>query len=80
MRPSPLLDLTKNLPVVELFPILWADEGADLDQENEDKFKSMIVTPINVVNGVSIGLGIVLGAVLIVLGLFLWVRNRRRMK
>lgn len=71
MQAFEFLDITKDLPKVELFPVLWADEGADLDQESEDKFKSMILTPINVVNGLSIGMGVVLGALLFVFGIYM---------
>ena len=31
----------KNLPDVDLFPILWADEGADMDESSETKFKGI---------------------------------------
>ena len=74
MQPYRHFAATKNLPIVELFPVLWADEGADLDEENEKKFKDMVVTPALVVNGLAIGAGMVLGAVLFVLGLFLVVK------
>ena len=62
-------DLTKNLPQVDLFPVLWADEGADLDEENEVKFKDAIENPINIVSGLSIGVGMVLGSLLFITGI-----------
>jgi len=68
--------VTKNLPKVELFPVLWADEGADLDTTNADKFKDAIVKPTNIVLGLSIALGMVLGAVLVVVGI-ICLRRRR---
>ena len=68
MRPYDKLNLTRSLPIVELFPVLWADEGADLDEENENKFKDMVIKPSNIVNGVSVGVGMVLGAILFIIG------------
>lgn len=58
----------KQLPSIDLFPILWADEGAELDEEGANDFKDMVETPIKIVNGLSIGLGIVVGSVLFVIG------------
>ena len=71
-----VFDVTKNLPKVELFPVLWADEGADLDTTNAEKFKDAIVKPTNIVLGLSIALGMVLGAVLVVVGI-ICLRRRR---
>jgi hypothetical protein len=71
------LDLTKNLPNVDLFPVLWADEGADLDEENEEKFKDMIVKPSMIVNGLAIGLGMVVGALMFIFGIFILVRSAK---
>ena len=68
--------ITKNLPKVELFPVLWADEGADLDTTNADKFKDAIVKPTNIVLGLSIALGMVLGAILVIVGI-ICLRRRR---
>lgn len=58
----------EQLPSIDLFPILWADEGAELDEEGANDFKDMVETPIQIVNGLSIGLGIVVGSVLFVIG------------
>jgi hypothetical protein len=43
----------------------------ELDEENADKFKSMVLVPSKVVDGVAIGIGMVLGAILFFVGLFL---------
>ena len=48
------------------FPILWADENAELDEENADDLKRQIIKPIKLVDGFSIALGIVVGSILIV--------------
>ena len=66
----PGLALLENVPEL-IFPILWADETAELDEENADKFKSLVLTPTKVVDGVSIGLGMVVGSILFVLGAFM---------
>jgi len=50
------------------FPVLWLDEGADIDQENIDKIKSMVTTPLLILDVVKYGLlsvggiGLLLGA------------------
>ena len=64
------LDLVANVPTL-VFPVLWADETAELDSTTAEDFKSMVLMPQKIVDGVAIGLGIVLGAVLFVAGLFL---------
>ena len=33
--------------------MLWVDEGADLDDENADKIKKMVITPIKATVGVQ---------------------------
>jgi len=46
-----------------IFPVVWVDEGADIDADNLDKLKSMLVTPfllVDIATGVLIGLGGVL--------------------
>lgn len=69
--------VTEKLPKVELFPILWADEGADLDTTNADKFKDAIVKPSNIVLGLSIGMGMVLGALLVIGGIVCLKRSKK---
>ena len=63
-----------------LFPVLWADEGADLDEENADKLKSLLITPIKAVNIISIVLGVVLGSVAVILSLaivIIWMESKQ---
>ena len=36
-----LNDITK-----QIHPMLWLEEGADIDEENADKIKSMVVNPL----------------------------------
>jgi len=49
-----------------VFPVVWVDEGADLDDENADKLKSMLVTPTLAV-GIGSGFLIGIGGLLILL-------------
>ena len=70
----PGLELMENVPEL-IFPILWADETAELDDENADKFKSLVLTPTKVVDGISIGLGMVVGSILFVVGAFLLIKK-----
>lgn len=50
-----------------IFPILWLDEGADIDQENIDKLKSMVIIPLKVLEGVKWAM-IVVGVLIFALG------------
>ena len=61
-----------------IFPIMWADETAQLDSANAEDFKSMVLNPTKVVDGVAIGLGIVVGAILILVGLSMTCFKRKR--
>ena len=72
------LELTANLPKIDVFPVLWADEGADLDETNEKKFKDSVIKPSQIVNGLSIGLGMVLGLLLFMIGIFIISRSAKR--
>ena len=56
-----------------IFPLMWVDEGADIDQENIDKLKSMLYTPITILE-VAKWVLIVGGFVLLVLGVFMFVK------
>ena len=38
---EPYIDDLANVPEL-MFPVAWLDEGADIDQENIDKIKSMV--------------------------------------
>ena len=42
-----------------VFPLVWVDEGADIDDENIKKAKGLLVTPFL---AVDIGSGVVIGA------------------
>ena len=47
------------------FPVLWADECAMIDEDNVNKFKDEVQTPVKLVDGLSIGLGLVCGGVFV---------------
>ena len=71
------LNLLSKVPNL-IFPIMWADETAQLDSENAEEFKSMVLNPTKVVDGVAIGLGIVVGGILVVVGLLMIFFKRKR--
>eukprot|EP00088_Acartia_fossae_P047622 TRINITY_DN5167_c0_g1_i1.p1 TRINITY_DN5167_c0_g1~~TRINITY_DN5167_c0_g1_i1.p1 ORF type:complete len:546 (+),score=146.03 TRINITY_DN5167_c0_g1_i1:28-1665(+) len=60
----------KSIKQLAAFPVLWLDEGADIDQANIDKIKSMVTIPLlalDIAKYVMIGLGcllVVIGAIL----------------
>jgi len=58
---SDMIVFLKDIPSIPAFPVVWLDEGADIDQENIDKIKSMVTTPLlilDVTKWVLIGVGI----------------------
>ena len=63
---DPIFILSQLVGDFPAFPILWADENAELDEENADDLKRQIIKPIKLVDGFSIALGIVVGSILIV--------------
>merc|ERR550519_396753 len=63
------IDALKNVTDV-VFPVLWIDEGADIDEENIEMFKSKLVTPILIVD-VAKWTAIGLGALMTIGGVFL---------
>jgi len=63
------IDVLTNIATVPAFPVLWIDEGADIDQDPEmvKKLKNQLVTPLRVLNiGQWIAIGV--GAALLVVG------------
>ena len=50
-----------------LMPILWVDEGADIDEENVDKLNSMLFTPLLIAEVAKWSL-IAIGLLLAVIG------------
>ena len=64
---DPLIILANLRADIPAFPILWADENAELDEENANDLKSQVFTPMKLVDGFSIAIGLVAGSILIVL-------------
>ena len=62
-------DAMKNIKDFTLMPLLWVDEGADIDQENIDLLKEMLITPILILEAAKWTL-IALGLLLAVLGAY----------
>ena len=60
-------DAMKNIKIFTLMPLLWVDEGADIDQENIDLLKEMLITPILILEAAKWTM-IALGLLLAVLG------------
>jgi hypothetical protein len=66
-------DAMKNVNFT-LMPLLWVDEGADIDQENIDLLKEMLITPILILEAAKWTL-IALGLLLAVLGAFMFIKS-----
>ena len=67
-------DAMKNIKDFTLMPLLWVDEGADIDQENIDLLKEMLITPILILEAAKWTM-IALGFVLAVLGAFMYIKS-----
>ena len=67
-------DAMKNIKDFTLMPLLWVDEGADIDQENIDLLKEMLITPILILEAAKWTL-IALGLLLAVLAFYKIVLN-----
>jgi len=70
------LTILENIKTIPAFPVLWLDEGADVDQDPEmvKKLKKELVTPLtalNVSKWVLIGVGIAMAVV----GMFVTLRK-----
>ena len=63
----PELSVLSNVSKM-VFPVVWFDEYATLSEELQAEYVKTVTKPLNIVNGVTIGLGIVLGALLVVAG------------
>ena len=62
------IDVLKNVLDV-YFPVMWFDESAEIDDVWTKKFKNMVTTPFLLVD-IFTYLGISLGAVCIIVGIF----------
>ena len=67
-------DAMKNIKDFTLMPLLWVDEGADIDQENIDLLKEMLITPILILEAAKWTL-IALGLLLAVLGASMFIKS-----
>jgi len=57
----------KDIKFMPAFPVVWLDEGADIDQENIDKIKKLVTTPLLLLDIAKYGM-IALGGFLTFLG------------
>ncbi|CAG2166200.1 unnamed protein product [Oppiella nova] len=58
-----------------IIPAFWVEETAEADEDQADKWKSMVGTPKKVANGVSIA-ACVVGALMTIAAIYLFIRNR----
>ena len=59
------LDILRNVKDVPAFPVVWADENAQIDEPNAKKLKTEAIMPIRLVDGFSY-LMLICGCILIV--------------
>lgn len=64
-----LQNLAKNKVI---FPLIWADESAELDEAFVEDFKSRLLTPVKII-GIVKWVVLILGIVLFILGLVVFV-------
>jgi len=77
IEPVPEIPALAKIPERLIFPLLWADEEARIDEETADDLKKRLLTPvkiIGIVKWVVLGLGIVLVGV----GIAIYLVRRRR--
>ena len=60
------LKILENVNSVPAFPVVWADENAQIDEPNAKKLKTEAIMPIKLVDGFSY-LMLICGCILIVL-------------
>ena len=64
------LEILHNVKDVPAFPVVWADENAQIDEPNAKKLKTEAITPIKLVDGFSY-LMLICGCILIALSWFM---------
>lgn len=67
LRPIPAISALASVNRTT-FPVVWFDEYATLPEELQAEYVSSITKPLNIVDGVSIGIGLVFGSLLILGG------------
>lgn len=78
MKTMEKVNLTYNVPTA-LFPIIWIDEGLELDDGNVNRLKEELVNILNILEGVKwglIGVGIAFLCIGIGLGIFLLLKAK----
>jgi len=59
-----------------LFPVMWAEEYASVDDENISTLKSKLLTPLKIIK-IGKWAGIAIGIILTVIGIGIFYRNTR---
>ena len=70
MKNYPYFDLTKKVQNITAFPVFWIEASVDLDNEGAKMLKDTFDKPIQIVNGLALWLGIVLGTLLFIAGIY----------
>ena len=70
MKNYPYFELTNKVQNITAFPVFWIEASVDLDNEGAKMFKDTFDKPIQIVNGLALWLGIVLGTLLFIAGIY----------
>ena len=62
--PKHTLEMLRNVNSIPAFPVVWADENAQIDEPNAKKLKTEAIMPIKLVDGFSY-LMLICGCILI---------------
>ena len=68
VKPRSHLEVLVQFKNKVVFPLLWLDESGEMSEEDEKDYKKAITHPLNVVDGVLIGIFMVGGALLFLAG------------
>ena len=70
MKIYPYFDLTNKVQNITAFPVFWIEASVDLDNEGAKMLKDTFDKPIQIVNGLALWLGMVLGTLLFIAGIY----------
>ena len=77
LKPSNSIDLFKRVPAM-IFPIMWAEEYASVDDENINTLKNRLLTPLKVID-IGKWTGLAISCILIGSGAgIFYLRSRRK--
>ena len=70
MKNYPFIHLTNKVQNITAFPVFWFEASVDLDNEGAKMFKDTFEKPIQIVNGLALWLGMVLGTLFFIAGIY----------